>query len=121
MGVFSPWGRWLEISAVDYQTVRIPLPEVMGPHTDLESSRVRKVGLTQGQTPENSFRDIAGSYQTALNAAFEDCGFEIEPDGRFAWSVWGNSSRPQEYGYLKQNEGEIELVPIPHPGKEIHP
>jgi hypothetical protein len=121
MGVFSPWGRWLEVSAADFQTVRIPLPEVLGPHPDLEHPRLRKVGLTKGKTPEGSFNDIAGSYQTAINDAFQESSFEIEPDGRFAWSRWADASRPREYGYLKRNGGEIELVPIPHPGKEIHP
>jgi len=118
MGVFSPWGRWLEVSAPDYQTVRIPLPEVMGPHIDLERRRLRTVSLTAGRTPEGSLDDIAGIYDYGSNA-LGAWRLEILGDGRFAWFAAGCSGPYlQEYGYLKRNDGEIQLVPIPHPGKE---
>ena len=50
------------------------------------------------------------------------CTFEIEPDGRFAWSA--SEHRPpasHEYGDLRRNDGEIEFVPIRHPGEADHP
>jgi hypothetical protein len=121
MGAFSPWGRWLEVSAADYRTVQMPLPDVLGRHTDLESACLQMVSLTKGKTPEGSFHDIAGSYNQ-LDMVNAGCSFEIEPDGRFAWHGWGCAAPDeQEYGYLKQNEGEIELVPIPQAGRTIHP
>jgi hypothetical protein len=121
MGAFSPWGRWLEVSAPHYQTVRIPLAEVLGPHTDLERPRLRKVGLTMGTTPEGPFHDIAGSYNP-MDMVNAGCSFEIEPDGRFAWHAWGRPGPDsQAYGYLKRSEGEIEFVPVPQPGRKIHP
>ena len=100
MGVFSPWGRWLEVCALNYQTVRIALSEVVGPHTDLDRPRIRKVGLTPGRTSEGSFNDIAGIYdpgRTVLGA----WSFEILRDGRFTFFA-ANCTDPyfQEYGYL---------------------
>jgi hypothetical protein len=48
MGEFSSWGRWLEISAMNYQTAHIPLSAVLGPRPDLENPRARAIRLTKG-------------------------------------------------------------------------
>ena len=119
MGVFSPWGRWLEVSASGYQTVCAPLPEVLGPHVDLGHPGLGKVALVRGKTPEYPFREIAGIYSVQLGMG--GSAFVIEPDGRFAWSASGCTSHDQAYGRLKIHHGEIELVPIRHPGEETHP
>ena len=39
MAEFSPWGRWLEISAPNYQTLRVTLPEVVGAELGLGHRR----------------------------------------------------------------------------------
>ncbi len=119
MGVFSPWGRWLEVFASGYQTVRAPLPEVLGPHVNLGHTGLGKVSLIKGKTPEDPFREIAGIYSVQLGMG--GSAFVIEPDGRFAWSAAGCRSHDQAYGRLKIHDGEIELVLIRHPGEEIHP
>ena len=112
MGDFSPWGRWLEVWAPDYQTVRIPLPEVLGPHTDLERPCLQKVGLTPGRTPEDSLNDIAGIYDYG-DTVIGVWSFEILRDGRFTYFAKSCSSPYfQEYGYLKRHDGEIQLISI---------
>ncbi len=120
MGVFSPWGRWLEISAANHRTRRIPLAEVLGPFAAPNLPGLGKVALDRGETPEHLFRDLAGTF--SRGGGFGGSWFKIEPDGRFAWCAWGCvSPDSREYGYLKRHDGEIELVPVPHPGEEIHP
>ena len=119
MGGFSPWGRWLEISAADHRTLRVPLTEVLGPFADPARPGLGKVALDGGATRENPFRDLTGIY--SQGGGFGGCWFKIEPDGRFAWCAWGCTFDCREYGYLKRHDREIELVPIPHPGEEIHP
>jgi len=119
MGVFSPWGRWLEVSAADHRTRRIPLPEVLGQFADPAGPGVRKLTLARGETRENAFRDLAGVY--IAGRGFGGRCFEIEPDGRFAWCESGCTYRSEEYGYLKRHGEEIELVPILHPGRAINP
>lgn len=47
--------------------------------------------------------------------------FQIEPDGRFAFTASSCTSSEQEYGYLKWNDGEIELLPITQPGERPNP
>lgn len=120
LGVYSPWGRWLEVSAANHQTVRIPLSEVLGPIADLDQPARGTVSLSRGKTPEDSYRDLAGTYTTA-STGFSGNRFEIKPDGRFTWSAWSCMYDMQEYGYLKRRGDEIELVPTPHPGTEVHP
>ena len=117
--VFSPWGRWLEVSAVGHPTVRIPLTDVLGPYADPTRRTLRTVALPRGVQPENPFRDLAGIY--SAGGGFGGRWFEIEPDGRFAWCEWGCTSSSEEYGYIERRDGEIELAPIPHPGRDIHP
>jgi hypothetical protein len=119
MGDFSPWGRWLEVSAAGYRTLRIPLPEVLGPKLALDHPGLESVALVRGPTPEDSFREIAGVYFNG--GGFGGSGFVIEPDGRFAWSGYGCTYDHKEYGRLRRHGSEIELIPIPHPGEEIHP
>lgn len=113
MGVFSPWGRWLEISAAGYQPVRLPLGEVMGQYADLERLRLRKISLARGEAPEETFRDIAGTYSTP-SRGFGHNGFKIEPDGRFAWIGAGCMGvQCLGYGYLSRDGGELVLLPTP--------
>jgi hypothetical protein len=120
MGIFSPWGRWLEVSAANHRARRIPLTEVLGPFADPAAPGLGKVALDRGETPENLFRDLTGTF--SRGGGFGGCWFKIEPDGRFAWCAWGCTPPDfREYGYLKRHDGEIELVPIPHPGEEINP
>ncbi len=121
MGTFSPWGRWLEISAAGHDTHRIPLTDLLGPFADPVRPDLLNIALARGETRADSFRDLAGLY-TDGGQGFGGVWFEIEPDGRFAWCAWGCvQPNPEEYGYLKRRGEEIELVPIPHPGVEVHP
>ena len=120
MGVFSPWGHWLEVAAADHQTRRISLTEVLGLCEDPRCPGLARVALDRGETPEDSFRDLAGIF-TVGGAGFGGSCFNIEPDGRFAWLSWGCTFNLREYGYLKRHDRAIELVPIPHPGQETHP
>ena len=90
----------------------------LGPHTDLERTRLRKAVLTPGRTPEDSFNDIAGIYDLG-DTVIGVWRFEISRDGRFTYFHRSCSSPYfQEYGYLKRHDGEIQLIQIPHPGKE---
>jgi hypothetical protein len=118
-GVFSPWGRWLEISAANHRTRRFPLTEVLGPFADPAGPGLGKVALDTDETPENSFRELAGIFTDG--GGFGGRWFKIEPDGRFAYCSWGCTYEYREYGYLKRHSREIELVPIPHPGEETYP
>lgn len=118
-GIFSSWGRWLEVSAEGHCTRRIPLPELLGSFSDPARQGVCEVRLTQGETPRNPLRCIAGSYSTG--GGFGGCWLKIEPDGRFAFCEWGCTYRSEEYGYLTLNDGTIELSTIPHPGREVDP
>ncbi len=119
MGTFSPWGRWLEVSAAGHRTVRIPLTEVLGPVADPARPCVGRVVLDRGPTPENAFGDLAGTY--CQGGGFGGSWFKIEPDGRFAWAAYDCTSTCQEYGTIRRRGELIELTPIPHPGEEIHP
>jgi hypothetical protein len=118
MGLFSPWGRWLEVSADRYQTLRVPLVDVVDPVADLENPPPARVELVKGRTARNSCDDLAGTYRSAFTG-FGGSTFEIQPDGRFLWyssgcmGIYGG-----EFGYVKRDKGEIELVIIPHPGHE---
>ncbi len=121
MGEFSPWGRWLEVSAANHQTLRVALPEIVGADLGLERRRDHTVELANGKTPDGSFRDIAGAYVIG-GSGFGFSAFAIAPDGRFVWLISGCVPPDfQQYGYLKRNEEEIELVRIPHPGFESDP
>ena len=118
MGEFSPWGRWLEISAPNYQTLRVTLSEIVGAELGLEHRRRLTIGLAKGKTPDGPFRDIAGAYVMG-GSGFGFSAFVIAPDGRFAWIISGCMPPDfQQYGYLRRREREIELVRIPHPGFE---
>ena len=78
------------------------------------------VGLSKGKTPESTFRDIAGVYIIPSNG-FGGSGFSIEPDGRFAWEMTTDYTPPyREYGFLKRDGLELQLVPVPHPGVEAN-
>ena len=120
LGTFSPWGRWLKISAVGHQTIRIALPEVLGPDIELERTRRHRVALVKGLTPDGSFRDIAGVYAMPGSACGGIDALVIEPDGRFAWSI-ASCVPPdfEQYGYLKRNKGEIELARIRHRARRV--
>ena len=119
MGTFSPWGRWLEVSAAGHRMVRMPLTEVLGPVADPACPCVGRVVLDRGPTPENAFGDLAGTYSGG--GGFGGSWFKIEPDGRFAWGAYGCTFRSREYGTIRRRGELIELTPIPHPGEEIHP
>ena len=117
---FSPWGSWLEVVAPNYQTLRLPLPQVLGRHVVLGETHLQTVALIKGKSPEDAFRDTAGSY--SKGTGFGGSTFRIEPDGRFCWSTWGcHGTYQQEYGYIKQNHESFELEPIRHPGEAPHP
>jgi hypothetical protein len=121
IGEFAPWGRWLEISAPEYQTMRMPLPEALGPHVQLEHRGLEIVRLISGKAPESRFADIAGTYYAdALHHG--GCIVRIEADGEFTWTGPGSEQPgPQEYGYAKRSGSEIVLVPAIHPGRAFHP
>jgi hypothetical protein len=112
LGTFSPWGQWLEVSAVEHRTIRIPLTQVLGLFADPDSPRLGKVALARGKSSENSFGDLAGTYSESWG--FSGMLLKIELDGRFACSGWGCAFEIRQYGYLKRHGGQIELVPIPH-------
>jgi hypothetical protein len=120
MGTFSPWGRWLEVSAEGRRTRRIPLTEALGTDADPTSPPPGTVALARGEPPEETLRDLAGTYMLG-GYGFGGCAFVIEPDGRFAWNAWGCTFHTEEYGHVKRRGGEIELVPIPQPGREVNP
>jgi hypothetical protein len=116
MGTFSPWGRWLEETAVHHRTMRLALPRVVGPNDELDVRRVHTVVVTQGAALATAFRDIAGAYVIPSDG-FGGSELSIEPDGRFVWSrITHSTPEFQEYGYLIRDGLEIEPVPIPHPG-----
>jgi hypothetical protein len=77
------------------------------------------VDLSKRQRPENPFRDIAGIYRTVFVGFHGATWFDIKEDGRYAFFE-PRSGGPsyQQYGYLRRSSGEIDLVPIPHPGVE---
>jgi hypothetical protein len=119
IGTYSAWGRWLEIDATGYQRLRTSLPEVLGDSLDPDRPLVATVALARGNTRDNSFRKIAGTYVLAALPEWRISPFEILPDGRFTSRVHGRCLMPCEYGYLKLNRGELEPIPIPHPGREL--
>jgi hypothetical protein len=120
LGTFSPWGRWLEISATSHCTRRVPLTEVVGPFVDPTRPEHGRVALTRGDTQAAAFRDLAGIY-TDGRQGFGGSWFAIEPDGRFAWCSWGCVYQSEEYGYLKWHGKTIEMVLVPHPGRDTDP
>ena len=121
MASFSPWGRWLEVSAADHQTRRVPLTEVIGQFADPGRLHPYKVALARGATRTDSFLDLAGTYIQG-GRGFGGCRLKIEPDGRFAWSEWGcMPPDTQECGHLRRQGDRIELVPLPHFGMEADP
>lgn len=60
-GNISFWGRWLEVSAVGHQRLRIPLTEALNPSADPASPVLRTITLARGEPREDEFRDLAGS------------------------------------------------------------
>jgi hypothetical protein len=117
MGQFSPWGRWLEISAPGYRTRRIPLPDVLGPVADSVHPKPGKVVLAQGKTPPDSCRDLAGFY--IIGYGFGGEWIQVEADGRFACSAYSCIYRKQEFGELARSGDIVEFRPIPHQGEEF--
>ncbi len=120
LGGFSPWGRWLEVSAADHATRHIPLVDVLGPFVLPAGTGFHKVALVRGEMPEGSFRDLAGTYYYREPGVHGGPTIKIERDGRFACYYSGRAPF-QEYGYLKRDGVEIEPVPIPHPRPGCHP
>lgn len=121
LGLFSPWGRWLEVSAAGRRTRRVPLPDVLGPFVDPARPGLGKVTLTSGATQDAPFRDLAGLYADGVRG-FGGRGITIEPDGRFAWCEWGCvPPDAQEYGYVRRHGGELAFMPVPHPGRGEEP
>jgi hypothetical protein len=120
IGSFSPWGRWLEVSAAGYRARRIPLIDVLGPfETSLQPS-VHTVALARGKTPDDQFRDVAGQYRSGASR-YSSEGFEIRPDGRFTWYSSSCTHHRFEYGSLSRRGDTIELRTVPHPGQEPEP
>jgi hypothetical protein len=119
-GSFLPWGRWLEVHAPGYRTVHIPLPEVVAAQIDLQHPATETISLVPGQSPEDSCRDIAGTYATPFTG-FGGLSFEILADGRFAWRASGCTFLDREYGAVERHGQEIRFVPVPNPGTETHP
>jgi hypothetical protein len=122
IGLFLLWGRWLEVSGPEYQTMQLPLSEVLGAQVSLEGPCIQKVRLIKGKSPENPFRDLAGSFSSMTGRCGGGSSLEIEPDGRFIFT--GTSScteRVHEFGYLKRKDREIQLIPAARPGQAHHP
>jgi hypothetical protein len=121
MADVSPWGRWLEIAAAGHRTRRVPLSDMLGPFVDPVRPGLGKVALTRGWSPDLPFRDLAGIYAAGGNG-FGGSWFALEPDGRFAWCKYGCVPPDvHEYGYVKRHGRELDLVLVPHPGREVHP
>ncbi len=119
-GTFSPWGRWLEVSAVRFQTSRMPLQSVIEPTVELDRNGALKIELTKGKARESSFLDLAGKYAVPYQPGTAS-QFEIEPDGRFNWRSYVHGSPEfQEFGFLKRHGNEFELIPVPHFGVEAN-
>jgi hypothetical protein len=118
IGVFSPWGYWLDVSAAGYCTLRIPLPDALGPRIELERPGPGKVALDRGQTAESHCRDIAGRYTTAGRGQHGWTEFEILADGRFAHIWSGHHYWHREYGSITPRNDGFELVSIPCPGAD---
>lgn len=120
IGTFSPWGRWLEVTATGFQPVRVALPEVFGMEVDLRAVPVHTIALTRGPDPVPAFSDLAGTYE-AGHTGFSYEAFQIEPDGRFAWVSQACTSQALDYGYLRREGEVIHLSLIPCPGKCTDP
>jgi hypothetical protein len=114
----SPWGRWLEVSAVRHCTRVVPLTALLSSSADAVQPGVSTIALAQGVTPERAFRRIAGLYRAS--GPYSGHAFEIEPDGRFAYEAWGCTFRSEDYGYVRFHDGEIEFVAIPQHAREIN-
>jgi hypothetical protein len=117
MGEFSPWGRWLEVSAPGHRARRIPLTDALGPVADSVHPRPMKIVLAQGETPAASCEDLAGFYSNG--GYFGGYWIRVEPDGRFACSEYSCTYRHQEYGELARHGDIVEFRPIRHQGEEI--
>ena len=59
---FSPWGRWVEVSAPGYQDVCLPTTEALQGRTNLVDPHFREIALARGITPEPTNREIAATY-----------------------------------------------------------
>jgi hypothetical protein len=119
-GSFSPWGHWLELHAPGYRNVHMPLTVVVAAHNDLQSLSTETISLDPGRSPDDSCRDIAGTYSTA-STGFGGCSLEILADGRFAWQASGCTFTLSEYGAVERHGQEIRFAPVPNPGTETHP
>ena len=118
MAMFSSWGRWLEVSAGGYRTVRTPLPQVIGPLVDLDCRAPGRVGLIKGSTPPDPYCHISGTY--ARREGMGGTAFRLLPDGRFTWSSGGCRSNYDEYGTFKFQGDRIRFTTVPYPGEETH-
>lgn len=121
MGAFSTWGLWLEVTAAGHRTVRIPLPEVLGPEVDLAGPGLGTVMLERGRPPSLPFHALAGVYVSEGSSGFGGGFLKIEADGTFAWEGSGCMYRCLEYGRFCRRGQEIELSPVPQAGREPHP
>jgi hypothetical protein len=121
MGGFSPWGRWLEVSAAGYKTVRMPLSEVIGFHGELGRPYVRTIALDRGTTPKDPCADICGIYTWgSTDPLVLIVTLEIRSDGRFAWTCADHHWPFAEYGTVKRRNRDIELLPVWNPDAK-HP
>ena len=68
---------------------------------------------------EDAFRDFSGEYTASHGGGYRR--LKIEPDGRFTFREVNCFTDYREFGYLKRHGWEIELVPVPQPGKRTHP
>jgi hypothetical protein len=120
VGVFTPWGHWLEVSAADYRTLLIALPDVLGLRIDLRHPGLGRAVLERGKTPEATCCDIAGRHDTVGGYPGE-ITLQILPDGRYActWLIHGLAR--VEYGYVQRGGEKLELIPIPSPDGEKFP
>lgn len=119
-GSFSPWGQWLEIHAQGYATLRVPLPEAVAGQNDLQHRALQTIALVRGKSPDDPCSDIAGTYSTRSNG-FGGDALEILADGRFAWNSSGCTFSHWEYGVVKCQGEEIQLISVPNPGAESDP
>jgi hypothetical protein len=119
VGFFSPWGRWLEISAAGYRTARIPLPEVIGQFGEIGLPCVGRVALQPGDDLERPCHEIAGHYLEA-SAGFGSREIEITRDGRFSFRESSCTYDWYEYGTVSRRGAEIELRPVRNLGQQFN-
>ncbi len=117
LGDFETWGRWLEVSAPGYRTVRLPLKDGLGGTADFVPTRRWDVPLARGVTPEGPFRDFAGTYRPATWSPSDrrEDWLRIEPDGRYALSEEDHVGWKWFHGRLESDGDEVHFIAFNSP------